>query len=210
MSKLIISGLASVIVFFTSCEKVFSQESQLAVTKNRVENTVHRTENPLGIPLPSEISSTETVCILLRHAEKENFGTDPNLASAGKLRAEELKRLLVNVHIDNIYTTPYNRTRQTAGPLAESKGITVKEYIPAATIAATQLFINTILAQNQGKVVVIVGHSNTISDMVKVLSNNTLNVTISETQFDNIFITKNSAMAGSEFAVQKKYGQITP
>lgn len=206
MSKLIISGLTSVIVFFTSCEKVFSQESQLAVTKNRVDNTVHHTENPLGIPLQSEISSTETVCILLRHAEKENFGTDPNLANAGKLRAEELKRLLVNVHIDNIYTTPYNRTRQTAGPLAESKGITVKEYIPAAT----QLFINTILAQNQGKVVVIVGHSNTISDMVKVLSNNTLNVTISETQFDNIFITKNSAMAGSEFAVQKKYGQITP
>ncbi|CAH0292743.1 phosphoglycerate mutase family protein [Chryseobacterium sp. Bi04] len=210
MKKLIISGLAFIMVFFTSCERVSSQENQQGTAENRIANTAMRTENPLGIPLPSEISSTETVCILLRHAEKENFGTDPNLTSAGKLRADELKRLLENVHIDNIYTTPYNRTRQTASPLAVSKGITIKEYTPATTIAATQLFINSILAQNQGKVVVIVGHSNTVPDMVKVLSNNTLNVTISETQFDNIFITKNSATAGSVFAVQKKYGQSTP
>lgn len=205
MKKLIISGLIPLMIF-TSCERASSQEIQNENIKNNVQNT----ENPLGIPLPSEISSTETVCILLRHAEKENVGTDPDLTSAGKLRAEELKRLLGNVHVDNIYTTAYNRTRQTAIPLAESKGIVIKEYAPAATFAATQLFINNILAQNQGKVVVIVGHSNTVPEMVKVLSNNTLNVTISETQFDNIFITKNSAAAGSVFAVQKKFGQSTP
>ncbi|HCA07900.1 phosphoglycerate mutase family protein [Chryseobacterium sp.] len=205
MKKLIISGLIPLMIF-TSCERASSQEIQNENIKNNVQNT----ENPLGIPLPSEISSTETVCILLRHAEKENVGTDPDLTSAGKLRAEELKRLLGNVHVDNIYTTAYNRTRQTAIPLAESKGIVIKEYTPAATFAATQLFINNILAQNQGKVVVIVGHSNTVPEMVKVLSNNTLNVTISETQFDNIFITKNSAAAGSVFAVQKKFGQSTP
>ncbi|SHE61178.1 SixA phosphatase family protein [Chryseobacterium sp. OV279] len=205
MKKLIISGLIPLMIF-TSCERASSQEIQNENIKNNVQNT----ENPLGIPLPSEISSTETVCILLRHAEKENVGTDPDLTSAGKLRAEELKRLLGNVHIDNIYTTAYNRTRQTAIPLAESKGIVIKEYAPAATFAATQLFINNILAQNQGKVVVIVGHSNTVPEMVKVLSNNTLNVTISETQFDNVFITKNSAAAGSVFAVQKKFGQSTP
>lgn len=205
MRKLIISGLIPLMIF-TSCERASSQETQ----KENIVNNVQSTENPLGIPLPSEISSTETVCILLRHAEKENSGTDPDLSSAGKLRADELKRLLGNVHIDHIYTTPYNRTRQTAMPLAVSKGIVVKEYTPASTLAATQLFINNILAQNQGKVVVIVGHSNTVPEMVKVLSNNALNVTISETQFDNIFITKNSAAAGSVFAVQKKFGQSTP
>lgn len=205
MKKLIISALVP-IIFFTSCERVSSQETK----KETIENNTQATENPLGIPLPSEISSKETVCILLRHAEKENVGTDPDLTSAGKLRADELKRLLGNVHVDHIYTTAYNRTRQTVTPLAESKGIVIKEYTPAATLAATQLFINNILAQNQGKVVVIVGHSNTIPEMVKVLSNNTLNVTISETQFDNIFITKNSAAAGSVFAVQKKFGQSTP
>lgn len=202
MKKLIISSLVPMMIF-TSCERMSSQENQ----KENIENSVQNTENPLGIPLPSEISSTETVCILLRHAEKENFGTDPDLSGAGKLRAEELKRLLGNVHIDNIYTTAYNRTRQTASPLAVSKGIVIKEYAPAATLAATQLFINNIFAQNQGKVVVIVGHSNTIPDMVKVLSNSTLNITIEETEFDNIFITKNSPTAGSVFAVQKKYGQ---
>lgn len=205
MKKLIISGLIPLMIF-TSCERASSQETQ----KENIVNNVQSTENPLGIPLPSEISSTETVCILLRHAEKENSGTDPDLTTAGKLRADELKRLLGNVHIDHIYTTPYNRTRQTAMPLAVSKGIVVKEYTPAATLAATQLFISNILAQNQGKVVVIVGHSNTVPEMVKVLSNNALNVTISETQFDNIFITKNSAAAGSVFAVQKKFGQSTP
>lgn len=205
MKKLIISALVP-IIFFTSWERVSGQETQ----KENPGNNVQNTNNPLGIPLPSEIKSTETVCILLRHAEKENSGTDPDLSTAGKQRAEELKRLLGNIHIDHIYTTAYNRTQQTAIPLAVSKGIVIKEYVPAATIAATQLFINNILAENQGKVVVIVGHSNTVPEMVKVLSNNILNVTISETQFDNIFITKNSAAAGSVFAVQKKYGQSTP
>ncbi|MFZ4544352.1 MAG: hypothetical protein ACOYOA_09910, partial [Saprospiraceae bacterium] len=41
---------------------------------------------------------------------------------------------------------------------------------------------------NRGKVVVIVGHSNTVPDILKVLSNNSFAVTIEDNQFDNLFI----------------------
>lgn len=206
MKKLMILNIVSLLVL-TGCERISSQEQSATIKVEKDDNLLSRTANLLEIPLHSEINSTETVCILVRHAEKVNYGTDPDLSAAGKARAEELKRLLFNADIDNIYTTPFKRTRQTVGPLAESKGISVKEYSAYDT---TQTFISKVLAQNKGKIVVIVGHSNTIPDMIKILSNNTVSVTISESQFDNIFITKNSEKAGSLFVNQGKYGQSTP
>lgn len=195
------------ILLLIGCERASPQEKLTSAAESRSENISNDIANPLGIPLHSEINNTETVCILLRHAEKENYGTDPNLTQAGLLRAEELKRILSSVDIDNIYTTPFNRTRQTASPLALNKGIAITEYSP---YESASVFINKILSQNKGRVVVIVGHSNTIPEMLKVLSNNTVNITISDTQFDNIYITKNSELQGSVFVNQKKYGQITP
>lgn len=196
MKKIIISSIIGMI-FFISCERVSSQENQPYKNENRAENLA-------GIL--SEVSNTETVCILLRHAEKENVGTDPNLNSNGVLRAIELKRLLSNVTIGKIYSTPFNRTRQTASPLAVSKGIAITEYNPNLDV---QQFINNVVAQNRGKIVVIVGHSNTIPEMIKVLSNNMVSVSISESEFDNLYIARSSTTE-SPSIIQKKYGQSTP
>lgn len=196
MKKIIISSIIGMI-FFISCERVSSQEIQSHKNENRVENL-------LGIP--SEVSHTETICILLRHAEKENVGTDPNLNNNGVLRAVELKRLLSNVIIGNIYSTPFNRTRQTVRPLAVSKEVAITEYDPSLN---AQQFINNVLVQNRGKIVVIVGHSNTIPEMIKVLSNNVVRVSISESEFDNLYIARSSTTE-SPSIIQKKYGQSTP
>lgn len=199
MKKTFISSLLLVILITVGI-RISGQEVKNVAPENPAENL-------LGIPLQSEIKSTETVLILLRHAEKESLGNDPELSTDGKMRAEELKKLLKNVHVDAVFTTPFNRTHQTVAPLAAEKKLSVKEYSPRET---PQQLIENILAQNRGKVVVIVGHSNTIPEMVKILSNNTIDAKINDAQFDNIFVIKNSSVTQTVSAVHKKFGKITP
>lgn len=157
------------------------------------------------ITLPNVIDDTLTTVILLRHAEKEATGSDPVLNAAGQTRAQELSRILGNVAVNNIYTTPFKRTRQTITPLAASKGLTAIEY--DANISAAQLAAK-IKAENKGKTAVVVGHSNTIPELLKALSNNGFVVQIAESQYDNIFIA--TLHADKPKIVHLKYGKETP
>jgi broad specificity phosphatase PhoE len=152
------------------------------------------------------ISDTTTTIIVLRHAEKESTGTDPNLNSDGILRADELKRILANVPVKAIYSTPFNRTRQTVQPLAAEKGITTEEY---ATSKSYSQLVKDISLANKGRVVVLVGHSNTVPDILKELSNNSFTITMSEDQYDNLFIV-NLHENLSPKVTALKYGKETP
>lgn len=193
---LLFSGL---FLFFCNCKKDSSANVRTVVETDTVY--VHDTTI-----IPGLISDTTTTFIVLRHAEKETTGTDPNLDADGLLRAEELKRILNNVPVKAIYSTPYNRTRQTVQPLATAKSITVTEY---PTDKPYKQLMNELLAAHKGKVVVIVGHSNTVPDMLKAFSNNSFNVTINDSQYDNLFIV--SIPNGlSPTITALKYGKDTP
>ena len=113
MKKTFVSSVLLVILISISV-RISGQKVNTVAPENPAESV-------LGIPLQSEIKSTETVLILLRHAEKESIGNDPYLTGEGKMRAEELKNVLKNVHVDAIFKTPFNRTRQTVAPLAAEK-----------------------------------------------------------------------------------------
>jgi broad specificity phosphatase PhoE len=199
MKKLTII-LNLLLISFTSCEKSLGQEDQSALlaATDRADNIIQ---------IPASVSSSETMCIVIRHAEKENAGSDPNLSSEGKLRAEELKNLLKEVDVNTIYTTAFKRTRQTAVPLADDKGITITEYDAYQPV---KKFAENVLLSNRGKIVVIVGHSDTVPEIVKALSNNTsTHVSISDSQYDNLFIVNNSG-TGTASVIHKKYGKSTP
>lgn len=151
-------------------------------------------------------SQNSTAFIVLRHAEKADNSKDTNLSADGLLRAEELKKTLNNVSVDAIYSTPYNRTKQTVTPLATEKRITITEY-PADK--PYQDFVTELMASHRGKTIVIVGHSNTVPEILKVLTNNTFNVSISESQFDNLFVV--TLVDGKQPEVAPmKYGKSTP
>jgi broad specificity phosphatase PhoE len=182
---------------FCSCKKETKVET---VTKTDTVY-VHDTTTIGGM-----ISDTTTTIIILRHAEKESTGADPSLTTDGNERAEELKRILGNVSIKSIYSTPYNRTNQTVQPLATAKGITVSEYQTSKPYAE---LISEITKANRGKVSVIVGHSNTVPEILKELSHSSFNITISESQYDNIFIV-NLPDSLSPSIMHLKYGKYTP
>ena len=61
-----------------------------------------------------------TTIYLIRHAEKADSSADTDLSEVGNERAVGWMEYLVANRIDAIYTSPYNRTRQTAKPLADA------------------------------------------------------------------------------------------
>jgi broad specificity phosphatase PhoE len=110
---------------------------------------------------------------VVRHAEKEGDGSEPGvpLSRAGAARAERLAELLKNAGVTAIYSTDTVRTRSTAEPLARALKLPIKTYDTRdakGTMTADPL-LATLRASEKGGVVLVVGHSNTVPDVVKAL-----------------------------------------
>src|SRR5207244_7946375 len=70
------------------------------------------------------IASAQPIVVIVRHAEKAaNGGSDPDLSSAGRARADELARILKDSGITAIFTSEFKRTQETAAPCSTSIGV---------------------------------------------------------------------------------------
>ena len=106
-----------------------------------------------------------TKIILVRHAEKMLDGSkDPELTTEGKQRAERLRFLLSDIDVDQIFSSPYVRTKNTVAPVAISKNITVEMYNPKDPNFSTYLW-----SKVKGETAIVVGHSNSIPALVNQL-----------------------------------------
>ncbi len=149
-----------------------------------------------------------TTIIMVRHAEKELTGDDPMLTQAGIERAEALAYFLKDIDIDAVYDTPYNRTRLTAKPVADAKGI------PLQTVTnlrgeGLKAAIDEICEKYKGKTVLMTSHSNVVPVMIKLVKNEPVEGVqiemINESIYDNIyFITFNKRENAKVFHL--KYG----
>lgn len=146
-----------------------------------------------------------TTYYLVRHAEKacDDCATC-GLSNEGTTRAQQLASYLSNKGIDTILASQCLRTRNTAQPLANALGKSVSIY------QTTQLtsFINQLKAFNDHRQILIVGHSNQVPVMIDSLADQ--QVTISETDYDNLFIIKKRAYFGGKVSLKKlTYGTLT-
>lgn len=144
------------------------------------------------LALPGLARAADQVVFLVRHAERgatpaaqpsshQMMADDPPLSAAGQERAARLATMLSSAGIKHIFTTEYLRTRQTAQPLAQR--LKLRAVMAAAKDPAP-------LAQQIRKVtgnVLIVGHSNTIPDLLKRLGVKEA-VTIGENDYDQVFV----------------------
>jgi Fructose-2,6-bisphosphatase len=115
-------------------------------------------------PVPED--TFVTTFYLIRHAEKdrsEGVGNDPQLTEEGLQRAQRWAEVLGLEPLDAVYSTDYQRTRQTAAPAAETNGLEISLYDPNAFDAQAWI------AQHKGQRVLIVGHSNTTPMLVNRL-----------------------------------------
>lgn len=134
-------------------------------------------------------SQATTTIIFVRHAEKATEpADDPGLSEAGQRRVAELTRQLVDADvvagIDAVYATDYNRTRETAAPIADALDLPINTY----DARDTETVLATILKQHKGKIILVVGHSNTVPELIANLGASKKVPPIDESEYDNIYI----------------------
>jgi phosphohistidine phosphatase SixA len=153
-----------------------------------------------------------TTVFLVRHAEKEDEPKqDPPLKKEGVARSQELARMLSTAGIKAIYTSQFLRTKQTAEPLTAKTGVgvtalTLKPNPSNLRLIAeesTAEVVNKIL-QRPGDSALVIGHSNWIPDIIKMLGGEVV-PTIDEQKFDDLFIVIVYGK-GKAKVVQLKYG----
>ena len=144
-----------------------------------------------------------TTVILVRHGEKAGPSGDVPLSEAGLVRANELARVLEGVTIDAIYSTPFERTRKTAAPIAAKLGVKVEEIASGKTYVADMVKI--IREKHEGETVLIVGHSNTTPDVIRALGATVPDMP--DPQYDDLFIVTLIRGAAAEL-LPLRYGAV--
>jgi phosphohistidine phosphatase SixA len=129
------------------------------------------------------VAGAQRAVFLVRHAEKVDDSRDAALSPAGEQRAERLAALLRSAGVRAIYTTEYQRTIRTGEPLARALGIAVTRF-PAAK---PDQVVAEIRANHAGEAVLVVGHSNTVPNLIAALGHPDP-VTIADPEYDNLFI----------------------
>ena len=149
---------------------------------------------------------------LIRHAEREDEPKqDPPLSKDGVARSQALARLLGTAGIKAIFTSQYTRTKQTAEPLATKLGLTVTPFTlktnpsnPRQITEESTAEVTNKILEHAGQSVLVIGHSNSIPDVIKMLGGDVV-PTIDEKKFDDLFIV-NVYAKGKAKVVQLKYG----
>ena len=151
----------------------------------------------------SPVPDSTTTIFLVRHAERSTTfqGTDAPLSDAGLRRARDLARTFKDAGISAIYSTAPLRNRQTAQPLADSlrDSVRIADQKDAAALAMR------IQAEHMGQRVLIVGHSDTVPQLVEALSGQKVPPWVSG-EFDLVYVV--SLCPGRPASVYRlRYGE---
>ncbi len=111
--------------------------------------------------------------------------SDPPLTAEGGRQAEDLKHFLQGKSIKSIYSTNYARTIATAEPTRKLFGVNLKIYDPRKN----DELVNELKRLSDGNVLVV-GHSNTVDDVVNGLMSNATMKDLDDSEYGNVFIVK--------------------
>lgn len=157
----------------------------------------------LGVAAPAAAApgnpALKTI-VVVRHAEAEpeSAGPQRQLTSDGEKRAQELARVLGEQPLAAVYATQYARTRLTAEPVARASGARV------VTLDDTPKTIAAVEAAPWGSTTVVVGHSNTVPQIVAGLTHQPFPANLPVTHDRMWLVTV--ARDGSVAAVRIRYG----
>jgi phosphohistidine phosphatase SixA len=149
----------------------------------------------------------DQIFFIVRHAERADAppratrhppmkGSDPALSPAGHARAKRLANTLREAGVAQIVTTQYLRAKQTAAPLAQRlnlKPVTAPDNLGS--------LVDALRAER--RTTLVIGHSNTVPQMVKGLGVAT-DVTLREQDYDDLFIVVRHE-SGAATLIRMKY-----
>lgn len=149
---------------------------------------------------------TRTV-VVVRHAEKEaGDGRDPALTEVGLARAAAFDRVVADLDVVALISTPLRRTRDTLGPVARRTGLEIREVSPSGDHVAA--VVREIERCPPG-VVLVSGHSNTVPAIVAALSGREIAPMVDE-DYDDLFVVVLGPADGQATVAHLHYGAPTP
>ena len=153
-------------------------------------------------------AAPSTVVLLVRHAERAPGSGDVPISDAGQARAAALADVGKVAGVSAIITTQFQRTQQTAAPLAIALGLTPVVVGTGAEAAKHVADVAAAVRAQAGKTVLVVGHSNTIPAIIAALGGPRFK-DYCEPEYDNLVVMVLDAEAGVR-TVRTKYGAATP
>ncbi len=133
-----------------------------------------------SVPVAAVEPMTQVPTFYVSRHMRKGEGNDPPLSTQGAAEAARLADLLKGKGIAAIFVTDTLRSRQTGQPLASGLGLEVQTYDPRD---------NAALARRAAAIpgsILIVGHSNTVPDIVAALGG-TSPGPMSEEDFGRLF-----------------------
>ena len=110
--------------------------------------------------------------------------SDVPLTEQGTQRAAALAQLLKNKKLVQVWATPFIRTQATAKPAATMHNLPVRTY------AASNTAVLDSVRNVKNGAVLIVGHSNTVDDLVNGLLNKKQLQDLPDEQYGDLFIVQ--------------------
>lgn len=135
-------------------------------------------------------SATTTTVVVIRHAEKQ-IGTidDAPLSPPGEQRATRLAQMFGDSEsfgrVKQIYVSDTRRAQQTAAGLAQRLGL--KPVVLEGKASASEV-ARRVLHENRGGLAIVIGHSNTVPQIVKQLSDARDVPAIGDEEFDTMYV----------------------
>ncbi len=120
---------------------------------------------------------------LVRHAERLDNSNDSPLSAEGRARANRLAQMLRDARITAIYTTEFQRTAQTAQPLADLLKLPLTK-VPAADSVGLVAKLRSSAPHAR---ILVVTHSDRLPAVLRDLGY-TEPVSIGPNQYDDVFL----------------------
>lgn len=139
----------------------------------------------LFLVLISQAAAQEKTIILVRHAEKVDSSSDPDLSPEGKERARRLVEKIGKYRPGAFYSTDYKRTRDTLAPLAAKR----KKQIEIYDARQPQELIDRIM-KGKTRRFVVSGHSNTIPGLANLITKKELFKNLDDSEYSVIWLIK--------------------
>ena len=153
-------------------------------------------------------SRATTAVFLVRHAEKaEAPADDPGLSDTGRRRAADLARMMVLSNVNNgpdhIFVSQYRRSIETVEPLVRNIGAPVSDY----RSQDSQALVDEILGNYRGQTVLVVGHSNTLVEIIYLLGGKTSMPEITKKDYDDLYVVSIPRFGRAQ-TLRFKYGEV--
>jgi 2,3-bisphosphoglycerate-dependent phosphoglycerate mutase len=125
------------------------------------------------------------IFFVVRHSEKDTTGgSNADLNPIGRGRANTFATILKKIKIKTVLSTDKPRTKNTAKPIANAKKCPVGIYDPKKH----QEVLEKLIAENKGKKIFMVGHSNTVPQIINILRGSNEEKEFSELDYSRLYI----------------------